>query len=101
MSTRLDPWGSGAVEIATRKVIPPGSMGLVQARPLATPPAIRKQPFIRLGPVTVHPSYSGVGPLCVYQHYNAFMYLPRVKSILFDATCVFLADDTAVLLNWC
>ena len=27
MSTRRDPWGSGAVEIATPKGIPPGSVG--------------------------------------------------------------------------
>ena len=38
VSTRLDPWRSGAVEIATRKVIPPGSVGLAQAYLHQQPP---------------------------------------------------------------
>ena len=65
MSTRHDPWGSGAmdtVEIATRNFILSGSVGLAQARPLTKPPAARKQPSAGLGPVTVHPTHSGVGP---------------------------------------
>ena len=60
MSTRLDPWISGEVEIATREVIPPGYMGLAQAHPLIKPPATRKQPSAGLGPVAVHPTHSGV-----------------------------------------
>ena len=34
MSNRLDPWGSGAVEITTGKTITYGSVGLAQAHPL-------------------------------------------------------------------
>ena len=55
MSTRLGPWGSGAVEIATRKVIPSGSVGLAQVRPLTRAPAMRRQPSAELGAATVHP----------------------------------------------
>ena len=62
MSTRLDPWGSGVVEMATRAVTPPGSVGLAQAHPLTDPSTMRKQPSAGLGPVTVHPTHSGVGP---------------------------------------
>ena len=65
MPTRLDPWGSGAVEIAAGTlmiVIPPASVGFAQAHPLIKPPAMRKQPFAGLGPVTVQPTHSGVGP---------------------------------------
>ena len=40
MSTRPVPSGSGLVEIATRKVIFPGSVGLAQAHPLTKPPAM-------------------------------------------------------------
>ena len=61
-STRLDPWGSGVVEITTRNVILPGSVRLAQAHPLTTPPAMRKQPSAGLGPVTVHRTQSGVDP---------------------------------------
>ena len=50
MSTRLDRWGSDAVEIATRKVMPPGSVGLAQAHPLTKPPAMRNS----LPPDIVH-----------------------------------------------
>ena len=60
MSTGLDLWGSGAAMIATRKAIPPGSARLAQAQ--TKPPAMRKQPSAGLGPVTVHPTQSGVGP---------------------------------------
>ena len=62
ISTPPDPWGSGAVEIATRKVIPTGSVGLAQAHPLTKLPPMRKQPSAGLGPVTAHPVQSGVGP---------------------------------------
>ena len=31
MSTPPEPWGSGVVEIATRRVLPPSSVGLAQA----------------------------------------------------------------------
>ena len=56
MTTRLDPWGTGVMEMATRSVIPPGSVGVAQAHPLTKPPAVRKQPDAGLGPVTtVHP----------------------------------------------
>ena len=60
MSTRLDPWEPGAVEIATRNGMIPGSVGLAQAHPLTKPPAMRKLPSAELGPVTVHPTHSGV-----------------------------------------
>ena len=70
MSTRLDPWGSGAVAIATRNVIFACSVGLVQAHPLTNPLALRKQPSAGLGPVKVHPSYSGVGPRTIYIQHN-------------------------------
>ena len=66
MSTRPEPSGSGAVEIveiATRNFILSGSVGLAQARPLTKHPAATKQPSAGLGPVTVHPTHSGVGPL--------------------------------------
>ena len=62
MSTRLDPWGSSAVGIATRKIIPPGRVGLAQAHPLPNPPAMKNQPSAGLDPVTVHTNHSGVGP---------------------------------------
>ena len=58
MSTRLAPWGSGAVEVATQNVIFPGSVGLAQAHPLTRPPAMRKQLSAGLGPVTAHPTHS-------------------------------------------
>ena len=65
MSTRPDPWESGAVEMATRNGIIQGSVGLAQARPLTKPPAMRKQLPAGLGAVTVRPTYrtahSGVG----------------------------------------
>ena len=61
-STRLDPWGLPAVEIAIGNVILPGSVGHVQACPLTKRPALRKQPSAGLGPVTVHPTHSGIGP---------------------------------------
>ena len=41
MSTRPDPWGLGAVEIATRNGIIPGSVGLTQAHPQIKPPAMK------------------------------------------------------------
>ena len=62
MSTQPDLWGSAAVEIATRNAIVPGIVGLAQAHPLTKPPAIRKQPPAGLGPVSAHPTHSGVGP---------------------------------------
>ena len=62
--TRLDPGGSGSLEIATRKLILPGSVGFARAPPLK-PPAMRRQPSPGLGPVTVHPAHSGVGPRSV------------------------------------
>ena len=57
MSTRPEPWGSGAVEIvervktvetATRNGIVPGSVGLAQGHPLliTKPPALRQQPSV-------------------------------------------------------
>ena len=49
MSAQVDPLGSGAVEIATRKVISLGSGGLAQAHPLTKPKALRKQPPAGLG----------------------------------------------------
>ena len=49
MSTRRDPWGSGAVEIATRNGIIPGSVGPAQAHPLTKSPDRRKQPSAGLG----------------------------------------------------
>ena len=58
MPTRFVPWTSGAVEIATRKVTPLGSVGLAPAHPLTKPPTVRKQPDAGLGPVTLHPSIS-------------------------------------------
>ena len=73
MSARLDLWGSGAVEIATRKVIPPGSVGLAQAHRLTNPLAMRRQPSAGLGPDTVHPTHSGVGPVYWYDD----LYLAR------------------------
>ena len=42
MSTRPDPWGSGAVEIAARDGIIPGSVGLAQAHPPTKPLAMMK-----------------------------------------------------------
>ena len=39
-------------------------MGLSQAHPLTKIPAMRKQPSDGLGPVTVHPTHSRVGPRC-------------------------------------
>ena len=60
MSTRLAPWGSGAVEVATQNVFLPGSVELAQAHPLARPPAMRKQLSAGLGPATAHPTHSGV-----------------------------------------
>ena len=62
MLFRLDPWGSGAVEIATRNAILADSVGVAQAHPLTRPLAMRKQPNARLGPVTAYPTRSGVGP---------------------------------------
>ena len=56
-STRLDPWGPGAVDIATRRIIHPGSEGLARARPRTDPLATRKQGSAGLGPVMVHPTY--------------------------------------------
>ena len=56
VSTRLDPWASGAVEIATRKAILPCSVGLAQARPPRKPPATRKQPPAGLDPVKIYPA---------------------------------------------
>ena len=61
MSTRLHPWGSGAVEMAIRKAIPPDSVGLALVHPLTTPPAMRIQPSAGLGPGAIHPTHSGVG----------------------------------------
>ena len=63
MSIRLDPWGSGAVEIATWQVNPPGRVGLAQAHPPTKPPATRTQPSAGLGPASIHPTHSGVGSL--------------------------------------
>ena len=64
VSIRLGSWGSGAMEIATWKVIPPGSLELAQVHRATKPLAMRIQPSAVLGPVTVDPSYphSGVGP---------------------------------------
>ena len=50
------------MEIASRKVIPPGGVGLTRAHPLANHPAMRKQPSAGLGPVTVRPTRSDLGP---------------------------------------
>ena len=65
MSTRPDPWGSGAVEIAeiaTQNVVIPDSVGLAQPRPLTKPPAMVRQPSARLGLGSVQPTHAGVGP---------------------------------------
>ena len=65
ISTRLDPCGLGAVEIATRKAIPPCSVGLAQAPRQTNTPAMREQQTTfrqTCGPVAVHPNHSGVGP---------------------------------------
>ena len=70
MSTRLDPWGSGAVEIATQNVILPGSVGLAQAHPPTKTPTTINQPSAGLGPVTFHPSHSGVDPRAPSWHYR-------------------------------
>ena len=51
------------MEIATQNGIIPGSVGLAQAQPLTKPQAMREQPNAGLGPVAVHPTHSGVGPL--------------------------------------
>ena len=61
MPIRPDPWGSGAVEIATRDGIILGSVGLAQAHSLAKHPAMRKQSSAGLGPVTVYSTHLGVG----------------------------------------
>ena len=53
------------MEIATRNVIVPGSVGLAQAHPLTKPPAMREQPSAGLGPLGVHPTHLGVGPSSV------------------------------------
>ena len=55
------PCGSGAMEIAIRKCIAPGTAGLAQAHPLTKLPAT-KQPSAGFGPVTALPTHSGVGP---------------------------------------
>ena len=55
------------MEIATRNVIFPGSVGLAQAHPLTKPPAMREQPDAGLGPVAVHPTDSGVGSRYCFQ----------------------------------
>ena len=47
---------------ATRNAIIQGRVGLAQAHPPTKPPAMRKQPSVGLGPATVHPTHSGVGP---------------------------------------
>ena len=70
MSTRLGRWGSGAVEIATRKSHP-----FRVVRDLRKPthynnkklPVTRKQPSAGLDPITAHPIpiYLGVGPRTV------------------------------------
>ena len=57
VSTQLDPWASGAVEIATRNVIAPGSVGLAQAHLLTKPPGMRKRNSLRRGPGMVGPPY--------------------------------------------
>ena len=58
MSTRLDPWGFGAMEVAARKATPPGCVGSAQAHPLTSKtPGHEKTAFL----VTVRPFRSGVG----------------------------------------
>ena len=51
------------VEIDTRNDIIPASVKLAQAHPHPKPPALTKRPSAGLGPVSVHPTHSGVGPV--------------------------------------
>ena len=54
------------VVVITSRAVPSGGhriVGLAQAHPLTNPPDMRKQPSVGLGPVTAHPTHSGVGPL--------------------------------------
>ena len=74
MPTRPDPRGSGAVEIATRNAIIPGSRGLAQAHPLTKAPAMREQPSAGLGPVAVHPIHLGVGPRRLHIYIYIFFF---------------------------
>ena len=60
--TQLDPWGSGAVEIATGKVILPGSMGHAQAHTLPNPRPPENIFPLDLVQLRLHPIHSGVGP---------------------------------------
>ena len=57
MWTQLDPWESGAAEIAARKVIRPRSVGLAQAHSLTKTPAMSKLPSAVVGPVTAYPTH--------------------------------------------
>ena len=50
------------MEVAIGNVVLPVSVGLAQAHPPSKPQAMRKQLSDALGPVTVHPTPSGVGP---------------------------------------
>ena len=88
MSTQPDPWGSGAVEIATRNAI--SSVGLAQAHPLTKPSAMRKHPSAGLGPVTTYPIYFYF--FFFFSHTFAFQLLDKpssqVSSLLPPGSCL-------------
>ena len=68
------------MEIATRNVIAPGSVGLAPAHPLTKPPAMRKQPDAGLGPVTVHPTNHSLVLVHTVVAVNSLCYLPGYFS---------------------
>ena len=107
MSTRLDPWGSGAVEIATRKFIPPTSVGFARAHQTNKTLVMRKQPPAGIGPVTstlpVRASVFGnvFRISCIWQSYY-FFGESRVTAVrghtsavaLFESNCPHLGQIT-------
>ena len=88
ISAGLDPWGPGAVETATRKVIPPGSVGLAQGPSTNETPGHEKLAF--------RWSWSSYGPPYPSGRWSSkrrFSFLARVKRCVYSASVVGEASD--------
>ena len=76
MSTGLELWGSSVAKNATQNFVVWGGVRFLQAHALAKLPAMGKQPSAGIGPVTVYPTHSGVGP-------HETVYCRKTRSLTF------------------
>ena len=79
---------------STRKVTPPGGVGLAQAHPSTKPPAMTKQPSAGLGPLPVHSTHSVVGPRIIV--FNLLV----ARTPLLLLLLLFIAPELGTCRGW-